>query len=84
MAAGKGRQVGLGMGGRRQLDQLPLHHPMTHVLAPSNAFHRAAAALFARARDLGLQTVALAPFVRGWPLDEIGEDTAEGAAILLH
>ncbi len=83
-AAGKVRQVGLGMVGLRHVDQLPAQHPVTHVLAPYNAFNRDAAALFARARELGLQTVAMSPFIRGWKLQEIGEDTAEVAAILLR
>ena len=84
VAAGKVRQVGLGMVGLRHLDQLPAGHPVSHVLAPYNVFNRDAAALFARARALGLQTVAMSPFIRGWKLDEIGEDTAEVAAILLR
>ncbi len=82
--AGKVRHVGLGMAGLGHLDQLPVGHSVTHVLAPYNAFNRDAAALFARARELGLQTVAMSPFIRGWKLDEIGEDTAEVAAILLR
>jgi len=40
--------------------------------------------VFARARELGLETVAMSPFIRGWKLDEIGEDTTEVAAILLR
>ncbi len=84
IAAGKVRQVGLGMVGLRHLDQLPARHPVTHVLAPYNAFNRDASTLFARAREMGLQTVAMSPFIRGWKLDEIGEDTAEVAAILLR
>lgn len=83
-AARKVRQIGLGMVGPQQLDQLPPGHPVTHVLAPYNAFNRDAAALFARARELGLRTVAMSPFIRGWKLDEIGEDTSEVAAILLR
>ncbi len=83
-AAGKVRQVGLGMVGLRHLDQLPTGHPVTHVLAPYNAFNREASALFVRAREMGLQTVAMSPFIRGWKLDEIGEDIAEVAAILLR
>jgi len=82
--AGKVRQVGLGMASLQHLDQLPARHPVTHVLAPYNAFDRRAAALFARARELDLRTVAMSPFVRGWKLNEIGEDTAEIAAILLR
>ena len=84
VAEGKVRQIGLGMAELRHVDQLPGRHPVTHVLAPYNAFNRDAAALFARARELGLQTVAMSPFIRGWKLQEIGEDTAEVAAILLR
>jgi len=83
-AAGKVRQVGLGMAGLRHLNQLPARHPVTQVLAPYNAFNHDATAVFARARELGLQTVAMSPFIRGWKLDEIGEDTTEVAAILLR
>ena len=84
VAAGKVRQVGLGMVGLRHLDQLPARHPISHVLAPYNAFNRDAAAVFAQAREMGLGTIAMSPFIRGWKLDEIGEDTAEVAAILLR
>ncbi len=84
VAMGKVRQVGLGMIGLRHLEQLPAHHPVTHVLAPYNAFHREAATLFARARGLGMRTIAMSPFMRGWKLQEIGEDPAEVAAILLR
>ena len=83
-AAGKVRQVGLGMAGLRHLDQLPTSHPVTHVLVPYNAFNRDAAPVFTRARELGLHTVAMSPFIRGWKLDEIGEDTAQVAGILLR
>ncbi len=43
---------------------------MTQVLAPYNAFHRGAADTFAAARDMGLGTIAMSPFVRGWRLGE--------------
>ncbi|MDQ4077802.1 MAG: aldo/keto reductase, partial [Chloroflexota bacterium] len=84
VATGKIRQVGLGMARLQHLDQLPAHHSITHVLAPYNAFNRAAAALFVRARALGMRTIAMSPFIRGWKLQEIGEDPAEVAAILLR
>ncbi len=82
--AGKVRQVGLGMARLEHLDQLPANHSLTHVLAPYNAFNREAGALFERARAMNLHTVAMSPFVRGWKLDEIGEDPAEVADILLR
>ncbi len=84
LTAGKVRQVGLGMARLEHLDQLPAGHPITHLLAPYNAFNRDAGPLFERARTMGLHTVAMSPFVRGWKLDEIGEDTAEVADILLR
>jgi aryl-alcohol dehydrogenase-like predicted oxidoreductase len=54
------------------------------VLAPYNAFNRDAAALFDRAREVGMQTIAMSPFIRGWKFQEIGDDPAEVAAILLR
>jgi aryl-alcohol dehydrogenase-like predicted oxidoreductase len=84
VAMGKVRQVGLGMAALRHLDQLPAGHLVTHVLAPYNAFNRDAAALFARAREVGMQTIAMSPFIRGWKLQEIDDDPAEVAAILLR
>lgn len=81
---GRVRQVALGMAQRKHLDQLQPGHPVTHVLTPYNAFHREAAETFARARELGLHTMALSPFVRGWKLDEIGEDRATAAGLLLR
>lgn len=82
--AGKVRQVALGMVARRHLEALPSSHPVTYALAPYNAFHGEAAAMFADARELGLITVALSPFSRGWKLDEIGEDKTVVAAHLLR
>jgi aryl-alcohol dehydrogenase-like predicted oxidoreductase len=84
VATGKVHKVGLGMAALRHLDQLPAAHPVTHVLAPYNAFNRDAAALFDRAREVGMQTIAMSPFIRGWKLQEIGDDPAEVAAILLR
>ena len=84
LAAGKVKEVGLGMVAEHHLDQLPPGHPVTHVLAPYNAFNCGALSLFGRARALGIHTVAMSPFIRGWKLDEIGGDAAEVAAILLR
>ena len=87
-AAGQVQEVGLGMATPRHLDMLPSSHPVTHVLAPYNAFHRDAAETFTQARAMGLRTVAMSPFVRGWKLDEIvaagGEDKARVADVLLR
>jgi aryl-alcohol dehydrogenase-like predicted oxidoreductase len=84
VSRGRVRQVALGMAQRKHLDQLQPGHPVTHVLSPYNAFHRESAETFARARELGLATVALSPFVRGWKLDEIGEDKEKAAGLLLR
>ncbi len=81
---GKVGQVALGMVHLAHLQRLPDGHPVTWVLAPYNAFNRAAAHTFARARELGLGTIALSPFLRGWKLDEIGEDKALVAPLLLR
>ncbi len=84
MDEGKVKNVGLGMAEIRHLRQLPADHPVTQVLAPYNAFHRGAADMFAMARDRGLGTIAMSPFVRGWKLDEIPVDKEVAADILLR
>lgn len=81
---GKVGQVALGMAQLAHLERLPAGHPATVLLAPYNAFNRGATHTLTRARELGLGTIALSPFVRGWKLDEIGEDTASVAPILLR
>ncbi|MBC8101915.1 MAG: aldo/keto reductase [Cytophagales bacterium] len=83
-AAGLVREVGLGMARLEDLDCLPTGHPITQVLAPYNAFHPHAAALFREAKARGMATVAMSPFVRGWNLDKIGGDRRVSAAILLR
>lgn len=80
---GKVREVGLGMPSLVHVLRLPDDHPFQYVLAPHNAF-RSATATFVEAKALKLQTIAMSPFIRGWKLDEIGEDTAEVANILLR
>ena len=84
--AGRVGGVGLGMAQPRHLDLLRAGDPVTHVLAPYNAFHRGAAAMFRQAHALRLRTVALSPFVRGWKLDEIGTgaDREAAAGVLLR
>ncbi len=82
MSEGKVKQLGLGMGRPEFLDIF--HQVFSCVLAPCNAFNRSTFPLFARARERGLKKIAMSPFIRGWKLDEIGEDTAEVAAILLR
>jgi aryl-alcohol dehydrogenase-like predicted oxidoreductase len=88
LTEGKVGEIGLGMAQSRHLDLLPrADHPVTHVLAPYNAFHQDAAEMFARARGMGLRAVAMSPFVRGWKMDEIaarGEDRAQVADVLLR
>jgi aryl-alcohol dehydrogenase-like predicted oxidoreductase len=81
---GRVKQVGLGMAQREHIDSLPQHHPFTHVLSPYNAFHLQAADTFHAAKRLGLKTVAMSPFVRGWNLDKIGGDTQAAAQLLLR
>jgi aryl-alcohol dehydrogenase-like predicted oxidoreductase len=82
--AGKVREVALGMAGLQHVRALSHGHPVAHVFAPYNAFNREAAPMFAEARRRGMGTVAMSPFIRGWKLDEIGEDTAAVADILLR
>ena len=84
VAAGKARKVGLGMARLEHVQHLPDDHPFTFVLAPYNAFNRAAAGMFAQARAMGLGVIAMSPFIRGWKLDEIGEDKDVVADILLR
>lgn len=88
MSEGRIKSAGLGMVEPRHLQQLPSEHSVTHVLAPYNAFHRSAADTFAMAKEMGLETVAMSPFVRGWKIDEIrasaGEEVADIPDILLR
>ena len=67
---------------------LPSGHPVSHVLAPYNAFNQDAAETFTQARTRNLCTVAMSPFIWGWKMDEIvaanGEDKAEVADVLLR
>jgi aryl-alcohol dehydrogenase-like predicted oxidoreductase len=82
MESGRVRSVALGMANARHLDALPEGHSVCGVLTPYNAFARDAADAFAKAQ--GMERIALSPFVRGWKLDEIGEDPAEVSGILLR
>lgn len=80
----KVRGVGLGMLQLEHLVSLPEDHAVTHVLAPYNAFNRKAKDVFNMAKMMGLTTIAMSPFVRGWNLDEIGTDKNKAADILLR
>jgi hypothetical protein len=82
MESGRVRCVALGMAKARHLDALPEGHPVCGVLTPFNVFARDAADAFIKAQ--GMERIALSPFVRGWKLDEIGEDPAEVSGILLR
>jgi aryl-alcohol dehydrogenase-like predicted oxidoreductase len=82
MESGRVGSVALGMAKARHLDVLPDGHPVGGVLAPYNAFVREAAKVFAKAQ--GMEKFALSPFIRGWKLNEIGEDPAEVSGILLR
>lgn len=84
MDDGKVKGIGLGMVELEHLTGLPADHRITHVLAPYNAFHRKANDTFVLAKEMGLTTIALSPFVRGWKLDEIGADKLQAADILLR
>lgn len=86
-AEGKVREIGLGMVQQKHLAMLPSDHSVTQVLAPYNAFNREAAEVFAAARTMGLRTIAMSPFVRGWKMDEIiakGETRELVADLLLR
>lgn len=84
MESGRVRNIALGMAETRHLDVRREVHPIGGVLIPYNAFAREAADVFAVAKELGMERIALSPFVRGWKLDEIGEDPAEVSGILLR
>jgi aryl-alcohol dehydrogenase-like predicted oxidoreductase len=84
MESGRVGSVALGMAKARHLEVLPEGHPVGGVLIPYNAFAREAADAFAVAKAQGMEKIALSPFVRGWKLDEIGEDPAEVSGILLR
>lgn len=84
MEDGKVKGIGLGMVEFEHLADLPEDHAITHVLAPFNAFHRRAKDTFVKAKEMGLITIALSPFVRGWKLDEIEADKDQAADILLR
>lgn len=73
---GKVGTVGLGMVQPSHLDTLPADHPITHILAPYNITNQRTKETFVIAKEMGLTTVALSPFVRGWKLDEIESDLA--------
>ncbi|NHN32982.1 aldo/keto reductase [Paenibacillus agricola] len=84
LASGKIKRVALGMVKGDDLLQLDASAPISCVLAPYNAFTREAEAIFIDAKARGYEVIALSPFVRGWKLDEIGEDKAKVADILLR
>ncbi len=83
VSEGKVKKVALGMVQLKHLQHLPADHPVAYVLAPYNAFNRGAKDMFAKARESGMNTIALSPFIRGWKLDEIGGDKGAVAEILL-
>jgi aryl-alcohol dehydrogenase-like predicted oxidoreductase len=84
MESGRVGSVALGMAKTRHLDVLREGHSVGCVLTPYNAFVREAADVFAVAEAQAMEKIALSPFVRGWKLDEIGEDAAEVSGILLR
>lgn len=82
VSEGQVKNAALGMVELRHLWQLPPSHPVTHVLAPYNAFHRGAADALAVAKEMGMETIAMSPFVRGWKLHEIQTDKAANAEVV--
>jgi aryl-alcohol dehydrogenase-like predicted oxidoreductase len=84
MQEGKVQKIALGMVELKHLDVLPDDHPVSHVMAPYNAFNQGAKQMFMKAKEMGLAAMALSPFIRGWKLDEIGEDKGAVAEILLR
>ncbi len=80
--AGQVRHIGLGMARVADLAMLPPDHPFTHVLAPYNAFHREAATLFQEAKQRGMSTVAMSPFVRGWNLSKLNTNATTASLLL--
>ncbi len=82
--AGKVRRAALGMADIQLLRSLPETHPVTHVFAPYNVFNREVLPVLEEAKERGLNVVAMSPFIRGWKLDEIGEEKALVADILLR
>ncbi|MBO7742771.1 aldo/keto reductase [Paenibacillus sp. MWE-103] len=84
VSEGRVKRVALGMARPEHLLALPEGHPVTAVLAPYNAFYREAGELFRLAKERGIATIALSPFVRGWRLDELGADKDDAADILLR
>jgi aryl-alcohol dehydrogenase-like predicted oxidoreductase len=84
MESGRVGSVALGMAKAWHLDVLPEGHSVGGVLIPYIAFACEAADALATAKASGMEKIALSPFVRGWKLDEIGEDPAEVSGILLR
>lgn len=84
MDEGKVHRAGLGMARVDTLRSLSTGHPVSCVLAPYSAFNREAADTFTQAKGMGLTTVAMSPFIRGWKLDEIEGEKAAVADILLR
>jgi aryl-alcohol dehydrogenase-like predicted oxidoreductase len=84
IAVGKVKRAALGMVRMEDIQQLPIDSPVSCVLAPYNAFRREAEEIFKIARLRGFEVIGLSPFVRGWKLDEIGDDKQHAADILLR
>jgi aryl-alcohol dehydrogenase-like predicted oxidoreductase len=81
---GRIKKIALGMVQLEHLEYLPEDHPITHVLAPYNAFNRETLSMFSKASKMGLKVISLSPFIRGWKLDEIPEDNHVVSDILLR
>lgn len=81
---GRITNIALGMVKPQHLENLPEENPVTHVLAPYNAFNQETVTTFLKAKEMNLVVVALSPFIRGWKLDEIPEDNQVVSDILLR
>jgi aryl-alcohol dehydrogenase-like predicted oxidoreductase len=81
---GKIKNIALGMVKPKHLENLPEDHPVTHVLAPYNAFNREALSTFLKAKEMGIVVISLSPFIRGWKLEEIPDENHVVSDILLR
>ncbi|MEK3911351.1 aldo/keto reductase [Paenibacillus sp. FSL H7-0331] len=84
IAEGTIKRAALGMLRLKDLAYVKSDSPISCVLAPYNAFRRDAEDTFCKAKTMGLEVIAMSPFVRGWKLDEIGEEKLKAADILLR
>jgi aryl-alcohol dehydrogenase-like predicted oxidoreductase len=70
-AQGLVRRLGCWNAGEAEMEQFAQCGPGAFVVRPYNVTTPNAAADFAAAKRLGLETLACSPFVRGWELDKL-------------